>query len=222
MALIPPWDFYAFLMSVMMGALAVVTSRWISPFEEFELWDYGFCIGVPIYIYVKNAKSREQKEAQANCESERHRREVAMCPPLDGLAVLRGAPVKPFDECAYTAVVSFQTTCAPSRRAFGPLGVTAELFREDGVQMVAVTKEAAPAVGDFLKSVSAEGVSVKFSVAVDGANALGRLKEKLNVKNTPHVFVVTSGGNVAWHGHPNALESMLGALGQVDEGAAGE
>mmetsp|Transcript_23672 Transcript_23672/g.74485 ORF Transcript_23672/g.74485 Transcript_23672/m.74485 type:complete len:242 (-) Transcript_23672:2075-2800(-) len=216
MSVIPAWDTYAFFQALVLGGIAWLVTLWVTPLEEFSSWDWFFVIGVPGYVYLKNAKSSDEQQEGITGVSVAAENKVKMGPKfekLERLVMVKGGAPVPYAERAATVLISFATTCAPSRQSFRGLNGSYKVFRDDGVDYLAVSREAPDVVHSFLDDERRGSNTVAFKVASDpdGA-ALRSLKKRLEVKNTPHVFVVTRQGNVAWHGHPNALEGMLSAI----------
>ena len=122
------------------------------------------------------------------------------------------------------------TWCEFCKKSLQPLDSVARRYAERGVQMLAVTREDTEDVDEFLAKMKRV---LSMAVAVDQGSALTqrcatscsashlptsrvavrectlsppRLQDEFAESTIPHVYAVNATGEIAWHGHPAALE----------------
>ena len=114
-------------------------------------------------------------------------------------------------------VVEFwSTTCPHCTAAIPHLTAIQDTFGSCGVQVVAVSMEAASTVRTFVES---QGDGIRYDVAVDNNWATFRAYDDLyDIPGVPHAFLVDGEGKLVWRGHPEneGLTEQLEALTECE------
>ncbi|MCC6696684.1 MAG: TlpA family protein disulfide reductase [Candidatus Hydrogenedentes bacterium] len=106
-------------------------------------------------------------------------------------------------------VVEFWATwCPPCRVAIPHLNELYKKYKDQGLEVVAITDEDPEYVKEFLTE---QGPKMVYPVAVD-RDQLTAIAYMLgvNINTIPHAFVIDSNGKLVWHGNPmNGLEDAV-------------
>ena len=113
----------------------------------------------------------------------------------------------------------WSTTCPHCAAAIPHLSALQDAFGPCGVQVVALSMEAASTVRSF---VEAQGDAIRYDVAVDNNWATFRAYDGLyDIPGVPHAFLVDGTGKLLWQGHPEN-ESLTEQLESITACEIGE
>jgi len=131
---------------------------------------------------------------------------------------IKGGPHTLGDGTIY--VLEFwSSTCPHCIDAIPHLTDIQQAYGDCGVQVVAVSMEAASTIRTF---VEAQGEAITYDVAVDNNWATFRAYDGLyDIPGVPHAFLVDGEGKLLWHGHPEN-ESLTQQLESITECELGE
>ncbi|MBM3526285.1 MAG: TlpA family protein disulfide reductase [Alphaproteobacteria bacterium] len=120
-------------------------------------------------------------------------------PTLRGAASVQG-PISEVPRGRVGVVLFWATWSGTCKKALPILAQLHENHRDDGLAVIGVSGEKAEVVSRFLQS---ERASIPFSVLADADGVLSSRWMKASGRDgIPCVFLVSSGGEVAWMGHP--------------------
>lgn len=131
-------------------------------------------------------------------------------PALQLAEWLQGGPVTLAEgKGSKVYVIEFWATwCPPCRVAIPHLNELHKKYKDQGLEVVAITDEDPEYVKEFLTE---QGSKMVYPVAVD-RDQLTAIAYMLgvNVNTIPHAFVVDTKGKLVWHGNPmNGLEDVV-------------
>lgn len=131
-------------------------------------------------------------------------------PALQLAEWLQGGPVSLADgKGSKVYVIEFWATwCPPCRVTIPHLTELYKKYKDQGLEVVAITDEDPEYVKEFL---TGQGEKLGYPVAVD-RDQLTAIAYMLgvNVNTIPHAFVVDAKGKLVWHGNPmNGLEDAV-------------
>lgn len=131
-------------------------------------------------------------------------------PALQLAEWLQGGPITLADgKGSKVYVVEFWATwCPPCRVAIPHLNELYKKYKDQGLEVVAITDEDPEYVKEFLTE---QGQKMVYPVAVDRDQLTAiAFMSGVNVNTIPHAFVVDAKGKLVWHGNPmNGLEDVV-------------
>lgn len=127
---------------------------------------------------------------------------------------IQGGPVKldAAKEGKIFVVEFWATWCPPCRKSIPHLTELYDMYKDRGLEIVAITDEDSDTVKPFVEK---QGDEMTFPVAIDGNGTMIRDYMAAFGKNgIPHAFVVDTNGKIVWEGHPmvgldKAIEKYL-------------
>ncbi len=124
---------------------------------------------------------------------------------------VKGSPVTLGRGTNLYVVEFWATWCPPCRVSIPFLSGLQKKFAKQGVVFIGVSSEETEAVEPFVK---AQGGKMDYHVGVDSTGASSRdWMQAYGQNGIPHAFVVSTSGDLVWHGYPNAeLEKTIEEL----------
>jgi thiol-disulfide isomerase/thioredoxin len=90
------------------------------------------------------------------------------------------------------------TWCEPCRDGIPILNETYKTYKDQGLEIVGITKDDAATVRGFSKE-----IPIKFPVALDPTNSVAGL---LGITIIPHTIIVNRSGRITWEGTPATMQ----------------
>ena len=135
----------------------------------------------------------------------------SVAPRLPVQGWLQGDPIKPAEGTAYV-VELWATWCRPCIEAMPHLSDLAERHADDGVVVIAINVEESDldTVRGFIEEHSAD---MLYSIGYDRSEAAqNQWVEAAGLRGLPASFVIGRDQQIAWVGHPSALEPVVTAV----------
>ena len=134
-------------------------------------------------------------------------------PEVTLAAVVQGAPVAPFERGQVYVVEFWATWCGPCLKSMPHMSDLQEEYGRE-VQFIGVTDEDEETVTQFLEEESPSGDKwsdvLKYSIAIDDEDTTGRdYMAAAGEDGIPCAFIVDRTGQLAWVGHPTAIDEPL-------------
>jgi peroxiredoxin len=96
-------------------------------------------------------------------------------------------------------IVEFWATwCEPCRDSMPALNETYKTYKDQGLEVIGVTKDDEATVRGFMKD-----VPVKFPIALDPTSSLAAL---FGITTIPHTLIVNRAGKITWEGTPFTMQ----------------
>ncbi len=125
-------------------------------------------------------------------------------PPLAGVTLVKGEPVKPLDSGSLSVVEFWATWCGPCLTTIPHLTAMQEAHPE--IQVIGLSDEDVATVTSFVDD---QGATMNYRVGIADAATYRAWMD--GVQGIPHAVLVSGEGIVLWTGHPMGLESVLTA-----------
>lgn len=161
------------------------------------------CLAIVAAVFVMAGAAKAEDEVKA----------LKLGDPAPALQLaewLQGGPITLADgKGSKVYVVEFWATwCPPCRVTIPHLTELYKKYKDQGLEVVAITDEDPEYVKEFLAE---QGEKLAYPVAVD-RDQLTAIAYMLgvNINTIPHAFVIDANGKLVWHGNPmNGLEDAV-------------
>lgn len=130
-------------------------------------------------------------------------------PKFSDMEWVKGDPVKMETGSVY--VIEFWATwCGPCIANIPHLTELQHSYKDKKVTIIGVSTEEAEIVKPFVKK---RGDQMNYTVALDTTGQMKKVYMKaFDQGGIPHAFIIDQKGLIAWHGHPNGMDRILGQV----------